>query len=136
MAAVRTILQGSRNIDQMRVEISQFISMLIGMVDYRQRRVFLGTDICSSKQIGGEMVEVEDGECFWKIEVLKENKDLRVWFVLGGKQVYIFEGQWTNPRYVELVYSQLPKLLKTFTLAFPGLAERLEPFIKAAYVEF
>ncbi|HRZ30597.1 MAG TPA: hypothetical protein P5274_02965 [Candidatus Paceibacterota bacterium] len=135
MATVQSILQGSRNIDRMRVEISQIISMLIGMVDPHQRRLFLEND--APPQIASEVVEVEGKQCFWNILARNDEGCLGVRFVFDcNRVVYFFEGQWTNPKYVELVYSQLPKLLELFVRTFPSLVERLEPFIKASEVKF
>ncbi len=128
---VNAILQGQRNLDQMREEVNQFLGMLVGMVSSDEWGRFLGK--ANSASIPSPIVTVGDSPCYWEFRVSRP-VPFELWFVYGhrGEEVYNFKGQWKDLKYVELVRGQLHELLKLFVDTFPGLEGRLQPFLKAS----
>ena len=128
------LLQGSRNIDRMKEEIVQLVSMILGALNRLDNLPdFIPTTrfVCN--------------DCYWTIERSFRNKDFsatRVYCAIGrgnsnegtfscGQGITSFDNE-----YVKITHEHLSLFVEGMFGTFPGLREKMAFLIDASIVAF
>ena len=135
LTMVRTILNGSKRINEMKKEIKSFVSILSGFVNMIKRdpdNTLSDTQLLATKKQSS--TETNSNELYWFIEKPK----------IVGTEITILLKHLLVDRYVqnsidetplelvEDVYNSLPTLLEESYKKFPRLREKIAPLIDAS----
>lgn len=135
---VQKLLKGSAEIDRMRLEIDQLISLIIGYINQIRGGLDLPGRLGS---LGRQGVRFESGMETWIVGRIADGSN-RIFVELvvsprsGMRTVYSSEwkklGKKVETEHVRGVYKALPRLVTELEKKFPNLTSAWAPLIKAA----
>lgn len=127
VTVVEELLQGSENINRMRREIDQVVRMVWGLAyDARggtQRTAYDSTFPCDSTDYVMHWRIMGSKVSLWKIGSVS----IQLYCAVEGAEKI-------NVEFVQVVHENLTFFVRGMVELFPGLQQKMEPFIKASKV--